>query len=135
MTDALRRLVRDRAGDICEYCRLSQALYRVRFEVEHVIALQHDGPTRPDNLALACQHCNRHKGPNIAGLDPDTRQLTRLYNPRTDVWVEHFTWAGARLVGRTGVGRTTVAVLALNAPGLLAVRAELMADGDFPPPD
>lgn len=131
--DELRALVRSRAGDACEYCHMPQRFYRARFQIEHVIAQQHGGPTRPDNLALACQHCNRHKGPNLAGLDPATGRLVRLFHPRRDAWAEHFEWSGHVLVGRTDVGRTTVAVLAVNADVYLSVRAALLLEGVFPP--
>jgi hypothetical protein len=50
--------------------------------VDHIIARQHDGATTIDNLALACLHCNRHKGPNIAGRDVATGDLVRLFHPR-----------------------------------------------------
>ena len=133
MNEGLRRQVRDRAGGACEYCRLPQAVHLFAFEIEHVIAAQHGGPTRPNNLALACPHCNRHKGPNIAGIDPDSGRLTRLFHPRTDVWSDHFAWSGHVLVGRTEVGRTTIAVLAVNHPIMLSVRAALLLDGVFPP--
>ena len=57
---------------VCEYCRLPQAASRiVRFHIEHIIARQHGGRSEPDNLALACGFCNFHKGPNIAGIDPE----------------------------------------------------------------
>ncbi|MBN9119708.1 MAG: HNH endonuclease [Planctomycetes bacterium] len=78
-------------------------------------------------------YCNLHKGPNIAGIDPDTGQLTRLFNPRTDDWNEHFAWSGHILVGRTAIGRTTVVVLATNDAAARVVRAALMAEGVFPP--
>ena len=68
-------------------------------EVDHIIAEKHAGKTELENLALACFHCNNHKGPNIAGLDPDTRALTRIFDPRHDSWKEHFTWDGVYLVG------------------------------------
>jgi hypothetical protein len=133
MDEALRQLVRQRADDACEYCRMPQRFYRPQFQIEHVVARQHGGPTAADNLALACQHCNSHKGPNIAGLDPDTGQLTRLFNPRGDTWDDHFEWAGHVLVGKTPVGRATVAVLAVNDDVYLSVRAALMLEGVFPP--
>jgi hypothetical protein len=78
-----------------------------------------------------CFVCNLHKGPNIAGIDPITSQLTRLFHPRLDDWDSHFTWNGALLVGRTPVGRTTIVVLAINDPDYVALRAELMEDGTF----
>ena len=133
MAHPRHEFVRTRAGAACEYCRLPQALYSGLFTTEHVIARQHGGSDRDDNLAYSCTHCNLHKGPNIAGLDPDTGELTRLFHPRTDVWEDHFEWSAHLLVGRTPIGRTTVRVLAMNQPIMRAVRAALLAEGVFPP--
>ncbi len=36
----------------------------------HIVASQHLGATTVDNLALSCPFCNRHKGPNLVGIDP-----------------------------------------------------------------
>lgn len=41
-------------------------------------------------LALACDRCNLYKGPNISSVDPLTKQVVTLFNPRLDAWVEHF---------------------------------------------
>lgn len=125
--------IRARANGVCEYCRMPEVHSVAPFIVEHVIARQHGGGDDPGNLAYGCDRCNLHKGPNIAGLDPDAGQLTRLFHPRTDDWNDHFEWSGHVLVGRTPVGRTTVRVLAMNHPVTLAVRAALMAEGVFPP--
>src|ERR1022692_3270768 len=92
------------------------------------MARQHGGLTVPENLAFSCLHCNRHKGPNIAGRDQLTGQLVRLFHPRTDIWRDHFKWAGAVLVGLTAIGRTTVNVLAINEPDFLAVREALVRE-------
>ncbi len=94
---------------------------------DHIIAKQHGGKTRADNLALACARCNLHKGPNIAGVDPQTAKLTRLFNPRTDRWTDHFRWRKARLVGPSAIGRTTVVVLAINHPYRVALREMMLA--------
>lgn len=83
------------------------------------------------NLAFSCLHCNLHKGPNIAGIDPATGLLTPLFNPRTDIWPEHFAWAGFELVGRTAIGRVTVRVLDFNEPEFVAVRATLREEGVY----
>src|ERR1039457_5922116 len=99
--------VRRRAGGICEYCRLPESLSHLPFPLDHVIARQHGGQSTEDNLAVACPEGNLHKGPNISGIDPKTRALTRLFNPRIDDWKIHFRWDGAILVGRTAIGRTT----------------------------
>jgi hypothetical protein len=115
MDAVTRRLVRDRAGDQCEYCRSRQKDEPFfRFQVEHIIAKQHDGNDEPDNLALSCPHCNLHKGPNLAGIDPDTGVIAPLFNPRRQSWAEHFSYLAAVIVGTTPMGRATVHVLNLN---------------------
>ncbi|MBI3409117.1 MAG: HNH endonuclease [Planctomycetes bacterium] len=131
MNAVLARLVRERAGYVCEYCRIPQQLYPAPFEIDHIIAKQHDGPTRANNLALSCLHCNGHKGPNIAGLDPVTKRLVRLFNPRRQRWTRHFRRTGPILIGRTPIGRVTVRVLNMNGPYLVALRKELMDEGHF----
>jgi hypothetical protein len=133
MASPLHEVVRVRAGGACEYCRIPEAYYAGIFVVEHVIARQHGGGDELDNLAFACDRCNLHKGPNLAGLDPEGGALTRLFHPRTDSWQEHFDWSGHIVVGRTAVGRTTVYVLAMNHPVARSVRAALLAEGVFPP--
>jgi hypothetical protein len=99
------------------------------FQIDHIVAEKHGGQTVENNLALACPHCNRFKGPNIAGLDPESSEAIRLFHPRKDAWSEHFEWDGARIVGRTAIGRATVYVLSMNADDLLLIRAELLAEG------
>ena len=134
MDESLVRAVRERAGDACEYCRVPQSAYpTVTFPIDHIIARQHGGPTILSNLANNCLHCNSHKGLNIAGIDPVTRTLTKLFNPRRHKWRKHFRWDGPCLVGLTAVGRTTIAVLALNDPEAVAVRDALIEEGTFPP--
>lgn len=105
----------------------------ITFPVDHVVARQHRGRTVLSNLALSCLHCNSHKGPNIAGIDPRTRKLTRLFNPRRHKWDRHFRRNGPYLVGRSAIGRVTVQVLALNDSDLIAVREALIEEGAFPP--
>lgn len=132
MDETLRTAAWERANHVCEYCQMPQAFYRVRFACDHVIARQHGGETVADNLALACHYCNRHKGPNIAGIDPLTGEFTRLFHPRRDVWTEHFAWAGAELTGLSTIGRATIGVLAINDPLYIKVRESLIAEGQFP---
>ena len=126
--------VRRRAGHACEYCRLPQFTYALQFPIDHVIARQHGGQTVLANLALSCIRCNSYKGPNIAGLDPLTGKMTRLFHPRRDRWSRHFDWDGPVLVGRSAVGRATIQLLQINHPNAIVVRAELINEGLFPPP-
>jgi hypothetical protein len=74
-----------------------------------------------------------HKGPNVAGIDPDTQALTQLFHPRQDDWSEHFIWNGPELTGKTVIGRVTIAVLAINLPHRIALRQALIEEGAFPP--
>ena len=126
MDEALRRRVRQRAGERCEYCRLGedQAPFAA-FHVEHIVPRKHGGRDATENLALACQHCNWHKGTNLSGVDPDTGRVTRLFNPRTDAWATHFRFDGARIEGLTDMGRTSVAVLNMNEPERVELRSEI----------
>src|SRR5258708_3075621 len=122
MTAGLRRLARERAGDRCEYCGLHQRACILSFHVEHIVPRQHGETTSEENLALACPHCNLHKGPNLTGLDPDTSKVTPLFHPRRDLWRQHFNLEGERIEGLTGTGRTTVWMLNMNSDNQLRLR-------------
>lgn len=134
MNAALVRQVWRRAGERCEYCHLPADLYPLVFHVDHIIPRQHGGPTELDNLALACLHCNRHKGPNLAGIDPLDGKVVQLFHPRRDSWLEHFEWHQAELTGRSAIGRCTIVVLSINAADFQAVRESLMREARFPLP-
>lgn len=82
LSNKQKQAVRAKAGDCCEYCRLSQSGSFARFHVDHIIALKHGGTDADDNLCLACPDCTAHKGENVAALDPLTHDATKLYNPR-----------------------------------------------------
>lgn len=116
MSAALRAIIVERAGNCCEYCQLPQGHSAFIHEIEHIIARKHHGKTEQTNLALACFECNDFKGSDIAGLDPETGELSRLFHPRVDVWEEHFRWQGAILLGLTPVGRTTIDLLRIDEP-------------------
>ena len=78
------------------------------FQIDHVIAQQHGGEAVLDNLAWCCLHCNKHKGPNIAGIDPLSDDVARLFHPRQQRWARHFRWRGATLIGLTKIARATI---------------------------
>jgi len=134
MDRSLRDQVWQRADACCEYCQMPQALAEPTHEIDHVIAEKHHGSTTLDNLALACFHCNNHKGPNIAGIDSVTGEMTRLFHPRIDQWHEHLGWNGAMLNGFTPIGRVTIDVLAINIRHRVVHRHALIVEGVFPPP-
>lgn len=123
MTEAVRHLVRQRAENRCEYCQLHQDDSPLAaLHMEHIRPKKHGGADEPDNLCLACIDCNLHKGPNLTGIDPETDQVTPLFHPRRDLWSDHFSWNGIRIIGRTATGRATVRVLDLNGDDRLDLR-------------
>src|SRR5687767_13135344 len=113
MSASLAERVRRRACYRCEYCQMPQEFDELSFEIEHIIAEKHGGRSVFRNLAFACFACNRHKGSNLAGIDPRTRTKVWLFHPREQKWARHFRWRGATLMGRTAIGRATIAVLAI----------------------
>ena len=131
MADELYAAVRFRAGFRCEYCRLPEASSDLSFPVDHVIARKHGGLTQLDNLALACQRCNAHKGTDLATVEWPSQDLIRLFHPRQDRWQDHFRFESAVIVGLTPVGRATARLLAMNDPRRVATRLWLIQDGLF----
>lgn len=127
---ALRREVIERAGNRCEYCLLPAEVVFFPHEVDHVVAEKHSGATEINNLALACWRCNRHKGSDLTSFDPQTRQLSPLFNPRTQAWAEHFAYERERIIGLTPEGRTTVNLLRLNSEDRLTERLSNKTDAD-----
>src|SRR5208337_4470099 len=133
MDRALREVVLRRAGNCCEYCRMPRKYDDTTFVIDHVIATSHGGPTRAANLCLACFACNSFKGPNLSGRDMKTQKTVPLFNPRRHKWHRHFRWDDPRLVGRTAMGRATVATLRINLDHRVAYRQQLIDEGVFPP--
>ncbi len=128
----LRRFVLRRSGEYCEYCRLSQAGQEATFHIDHVTPVAAGGETVADNLALACVSCSLRKSAKQTAIDPETTREVPLFNPRRDIWSEHFQWDGARLVGLTATARATIETLALNRPLILAICQEESALGRSP---
>jgi hypothetical protein len=122
ISESLRRLVEERAGYKCEYCQLPSNISFYPHEVDHVIALKHQGETIAQNLAYTCWRCNRYKGTDLGSFDPQTNEFRFLFNPRTLRWEEHFALEGTQIIGLTPEGRTTVQLLKLNTDERLAER-------------
>ena len=120
----VRAQVRERAQNACEYCHLDQNDSPLAaLHVEHIIPKVHGGTDDLDNLALACIDCNLHKGTNLTGIDPETDEIIELFHPRRQVWEDHFEWQEVYLAGKTGTGRTTIRVLAINSEDQVALRS------------
>ncbi|MBI4324147.1 MAG: HNH endonuclease [Chloroflexi bacterium] len=126
MTETLRQIVRERAQFRCEYCRMPERLLPYhRFEIDHIRPEKFGGLTSAENLAWACLSCNRHKGPLVAGHNPDSSQLVRLFNPRGDTWEERFVYRPPHIIGRTAIGHATAWALEMNSSDRIELREAL----------
>lgn len=127
--DAVRKLVRERAHFCCEYCHLPEGFSFYTHQVDHIRAQKHAGSSLPPNLAWACFDCNNAKGSDLTSYDPFTDELMTLYNPRTQIWDEHFKFRGGEIVGITPVGRATVVILQMNREEQVETRSDLIEAG------
>lgn len=129
----LRRQVIERAGNRCEYCGLAQAGQAATFHIDHIIPVVVGGKTVHWNLALACVSCSLRKSSRQQIVDPDSGTTVNIFNPRSQLWTDHFQWNGVYAFGITAVGRATVAALDMNRPMLLEIRREEMFFHRHPP--
>ena len=86
-----------------------------------------------ENLALACVSCSLRKWAKQTVTDPDSGEEVPLFNPRLQLWAEHFRWENERIIPLTATGRSTVVALAMNRPMIIAIRQEEAARGRHPP--
>jgi hypothetical protein len=106
---------------------MHEALQGATFHVEHVIPQSRGGRTVFENLAWACPGCNLHKADRVEVRDPESGRLISLFNPRTDLWRDHYEWSGYEISAFTATGRATIAALNLNhARRILIRRAEAL---------
>lgn len=114
ISTALRNLVYERADGRCEYCSISEAFSFAKHQIDHVIAEKHGRQTVEENLALSCAICNKYKGSDIASIDYETGAIVPLFNPRKDVWSEHFKIENGIFIGLTANARATIRLLQIN---------------------
>jgi HNH endonuclease len=135
ISESVQAQVRQRAVYLCEYCHASEQWQYVRFTVDHVMPLSLGGVDDLENLALACFHCNRRKTNRLTAIDPQSNEETPLFNPRQQVWHEHFILSadGLLILALTTVGRATIATLALNRERVINIREADKAVGRHPP--
>ncbi|HMZ17201.1 MAG TPA: HNH endonuclease signature motif containing protein, partial [Blastocatellia bacterium] len=130
---SLVALVALRADRRCEYCHAPQLLVGQVFHLDHIKPFSVGGKTDAENLCYACAHCNTAKSDYVTGSDPKTGKTVRLFNPRTDDWDKHFRWSDdfKELIGRTAIGRATIATLRMNDPLLQNARPIWLSTGYF----
>jgi hypothetical protein len=128
---ALRRLVRERARQRCEYCLYPEAYSFAPHEVDHIIAEKHSGATQEANLALACVLCNGFKGSDLSSIDPITGELVALFHPREHRWENHFSMEEGVILPLTSTGRVTVRLRQLNQGERVQERQTLLLAGEL----
>jgi hypothetical protein len=131
---ALASLVRQRAGELCEYCRLPQSSQEATFHIDHISPRWAGGLTKEDNLALACVSCSLRKSARTKARDPLRGKVVPLFHPRIHRWIDHFAWKPSWLIeGKTPIGRATIAALKMNRATIVAIRQLLAESRRFPP--
>ena len=131
LSETIRRQVRERAGNRCEYCLSHQDYVMGWLQIDHIQPVAKGGSDDIGNLCLACELCNQHKWTHTHGFDPDTGEQVPLYQPRQQGWSDHFAWnaEGTELLGLTATGRATIHVLALNDSLAVTVRRNWIKAG------
>jgi HNH endonuclease len=135
ITTSLREEVKLRANKCCEYSKSQDKYSPTAFTIDHILPESLDGTSDFDNLAYACFLCNRLKSNKLKSFDIITEKWITLYNPRTDVWEDHFVWNedATQILGITIVGRCTVKELKLNREKLIEYRNCIILFGTHPP--
>lgn len=128
----IREQVRRRAKFLCEYCHTNERWQYVRFTIDHILPNEDNSI---ENLALACFHCNRRKSNKTSIFDEKFNREIPLFNPRRDLWSEHFAWSEDKIyvVPKTEIGRVTSDLLELNRDRILHIRLADVAVNRHPP--
>jgi hypothetical protein len=131
----LRQRIATQARHKCGYCLTLEVVSGIPLTLEHITPKAQGGQDVEDNLWLSCRLCNEAKGVLTEAVDPQTGELVPLFNPREQVWAEHFAWSedGTQIIGQTPVGRATVAALSLNSEFRVRARAIWIEAGWHPP--
>jgi 5-methylcytosine-specific restriction endonuclease McrA len=59
-------------------------------EIDHILPKVKSGKTVFENLCAVCRKCNERKGPLLEAIDPVSGESSPLFNPRTQIWSDHF---------------------------------------------
>ena len=133
ISKVLRQLVARRAAFRCEYCLVPEAFLATIFHIDHIRSLKHGGETVFENLAFACPHCNQNKGSDIATfLDADNERTVRFFNPRKDIWQNHFAIEKGEILPKTTIAEATIRILDVNQAERLIFRQALISAGFYP---
>ena len=139
---SLYDIVRQRAQFRCEYCHYPELLSSAPLSIDHIQPQSLGGSDELDNLALACRRCNERRYNFTTGIDPETEAEAPLFNPRQQIWSEHFMWSAdaLKIIGKSPSGRATCNRLDLNderreEPFIQNARRQWIAGQLHPPND
>ncbi|MBC7798886.1 MAG: HNH endonuclease [Pyrinomonadaceae bacterium] len=128
----VRREVFERAKNLCEYCFRSEDFTIYSHEIDHIIPRKHGGGNEFENLALSCWQCNGNKGTDFCSFDWETNgALTLFFNPRKQIWTNHFKLEKAEIVALTAEARVTTRILRFNDAERIEERRELIEAGIY----
>ena len=135
LSDQTRKQVAKRASNHCEYCLANSEYAFHTFPIDHILPISLGGTDDLDNLAYSCQFCNNSKYNKIECIDPIRNEKVKLYNPRIDIWTDHFIWDQPKtsIIGISPIGRATVHCLKVNRPEAVNLREVLRRFGIHPP--
>lgn len=135
ISNVLRLAVILRAAKCCEYCKSQDKYSPTSFTIDHIVPESLDGTSEFWNLAYACFLCNRLKSNKLKVFDILTGKWIPLFNPRNDIWNEHFAWNedATQIIGISIIGRCTVKELKLNREKLVEYRQCIIPFGTHPP--
>ncbi len=131
----IQEMVKKRDENRCRYClSAAQYLYQT-LHIDHILPISKGGTDDIENLCLSCSWCNSSKAAKVHGLDPETNKRVLLFNPRKNLWSDHFEWGVDKVSvqGKTAIGRVTVKALKMNRSGALTVRRNWVEAGWHPP--
>ncbi len=131
VSDKIRKTVEHRVNHRCEYCQIHSNDMFLSFELDHIIPIKHGGSNDFENLALACPHCNQHKGSDFATIFKN--QIIRLFNPRVDKWPDHFEVFNGEINSKSKVGEASIKIFHFNEPDLIILRQLLSKNWSYDP--
>ncbi len=121
----------------CCYCLTSEANSGISLTFDHIYPVYQGGKSTFENVCLACRSCNEFKGTLTEAFDNLTQKTYPLFNPRLQIWSEHFRWSldGTKIEYLTPIGRVTIATLKMNNPVIVAARLRWVIASWHPPND
>lgn len=137
ISNKLKNRIRQEARNRCGYCLTPQEIVSMLLEIEHLHPIAEGGTDTEENLWLACRNCNGFKHAKTYAVDPQNNSETAIFNPRKQVWNEHFEFSENKteISGKTACGRATVIALRLNLEQAVNARKVWVSAGWYPPED